>query len=305
MADIIEFHRVSLEDREKVAEFRKVNPYCNCDYSFGNLYNWGFYYNTEIAFHKEMMIIRFNYDKGSRTAYLMPIGEGDFAEVMKDMEHTQLMMDKSPLVLMSVIDSGLELLRNTFPENLHIIENRDYSDYIYCREKMATLSGKKLQSKRNHINKFKRLYPDYIYEELTKENAKECIIVEEKWYDQSKRTDDIKEERRMVCTALEQFEEIGLTGGCLRVNGQVIAFTLGMPISEHCFGVNIEKADTDFEGAYAVINNEFAKRIPEKFTCINREEDLGVEGLRKAKLSYYPEQLMAKHTVLIRYQEEQ
>lgn len=304
MADLIEFHRVSLEDRDKVFEFRKLNPYCNCDYSFGNLYNWGFYYKTEIAYHKGMMVVRFQYDEGTRSAFLMPIGDGDFSEVLMDMEYTMEQMGGGPLVLMSVIDKGVELLRKTRPENLHIIENRDNADYIYLREKLATLSGKKLQSKRNHVNKFQRLYPDYQYEEINHDNAKECMELEDTWYALSDKTEDIQEERRMVRTALTEFEEIGLSGGCIRVDGKVIAFSLGMPISEHCFGVHIEKADVNYDGAFTVINQEFAKRIPESFEVVNREEDLGIEGLRKAKLSYKPHRVMDKHTVVLRYPEE-
>lgn len=304
MADIIEFHRVSLEDRDKVLEFRALNPYCNCDYSFGNLYNWGYHYKTEIAYHKGMMVVRFRYDNDTRSAFLMPIGSGDFADVLMDMEFTMEQTDDSPLVLMSVIDKGVELLKATRPENLHIIENRDNADYIYLREKLATLSGKKLQSKRNHINRFKRLYPDYQYEDINSSNAQECLEVEDAWYATSEQTDDIQEERRMVRTALTEFQEIGLSGGCIRVDGKIIAFTLGMPISDHCFGVHIEKADVDYDGAFTIINQEFAMRIPEQFEVVNREEDLGIEGLRKAKLSYKPEHILAKHTVVLRYPEE-
>lgn len=304
MAELIEFHRVTLDDRTRVEEYRKLNPYCNCDYSFGNLYNWGFFYKTEIAFHKDMMVVRFRYEDDTRTAYLMPIGDGDFADVLMDMEYTMEQTEGGPLVLMSVIEKGVELLQMTRPENLHIIENRDYADYIYLREKLATLSGKKLQSKRNHVNRFKRMYPDYQYEEINQENVKECLAVEDAWYAVSDRTEDIQEERRMVRTALSEFEEIGLSGGCIRVDGKIIAFTLGMPISNCCFGVHVEKADINYEGSFAIINQEFAKRIPEEFESVNREEDLGIEGLRKAKLSYKPKLIMEKFTVALRYPEE-
>lgn len=303
MADTIEFHRVSLEDRDKVLKYLELNPYCNCDFSFGNLYNWGFYYNTEIAFHKDMMVVRFQSDNGEREAFLMPIGIGDPVEVLQDMEHT-INLNGQNLTLMAVQESALELLHRTYPENLHIIKNRDNADYIYDRESLATLAGKRLQSKRNHVNKFKRLYPDWQYEEINHSNAQECIALQARWFGETDQREELQEENRMVNTALHEWDQIGLRGGCIRVDGEVIAFTLGMRINPHCFGVHIEKADTAYDGAFAIINQEFAKRLPEHYLRINREEDLGVPGLRKAKLSYKPMKILDKHTVVLRYGED-
>ena len=96
-------------------------------------------------------------------------------------------------------------------------------------------------------------------------------------------------------------DELGLWGGCVKVGDRVVAFSLGMPVTSDTFDVNIEKADTDYEGSFAVINREFARRIPEQYRFVNREEDLGAEGLRRAKLSYRPESLLCKHTVLLAY----
>jgi hypothetical protein len=101
-------------------------------------------------------------------------------------------------------------------------------------------------------------------------------------------------ERQAIVFALEHFEELGLSGGILYANDKIVAFTFGMPINKETFGVHVEKADTTVEGAYAMINFEFANHIPETFTYINREEDLGIEGLRKAKLSYQPETILEK-----------
>ena len=105
----------------------------------------------------------------------------------------------------------------------------------------------------------------------------------------------------MVRRALEEHEAIGLRGGCIRVDGKIIAFTLGMQVSPHCFGVHIEKADTAYDGSFTIINQEFVAHLPEQYVRINREEDLGLEGLRKAKLSYYPMKILEKHTVVLRY----
>lgn len=109
-------------------------------------------------------------------------------------------------------------------------------------------------------------------------------------------------ERRALIYALNHFEELGLTGGILHVNGQIVAFTFGMPINKETFGVHVEKADTSIDGAYAMINYEFANHIPEQYIYINREEDLGIEGLRKAKLSYHPETILEKYMACLKEQ---
>lgn len=301
MADTIDFHRVSLEDKEEVLKYLEGNPYCNCDYSFGNLYNWGFMYQTSVAFHKGMMIVRFNSKETGRTAFLTPIGDGNLAEVMRDMEACLEDSDQH-LTLMAVQDSALEAIEATNPTDIHVINNRDNADYLYDREKLETLSGKKLQSKRNHINKFKRLYPDYQYEEITKANAAECAELYNVWYEETEDSEGMEEERIMVRRALEEHDKIGLRGGCIRVDGKIIAFTLGMQISPHCFGVHIEKADTEYDGSFTIINQEFVKHLPEQYERVNREEDLGLPGLRRAKLSYNPMKILDKRTVVLRYE---
>lgn len=301
MTDAIDFHRVSLSDREPILKYLKQNPYCNCDYSFGNLYNWGFLYQTYVAYHKGMMVVRFISKATGRTAFLTPIGDGNLREVLEDMEASLPPDCGHNLKLMAVQDSALEALKATNPLEIEVITDRDSADYLYEREKLATLSGKKLQSKRNHINKFKRLYPDYTYEAITAENARECMELHETWYHDTDQTEGMDDERVMVRRALQEHEEIGLTGGCIRVDGKVIAFTLGMQINPCCFGIHIEKALVDYEGSFTIINQEFVSRLPEQYIRINREEDLGIPGLRKAKLSYHPMKILDKHKVLLRY----
>ncbi|MDO5035778.1 MAG: phosphatidylglycerol lysyltransferase domain-containing protein [Porphyromonas sp.] len=281
----------------------------NCDYSFGNLYNWGFYYKTEVSFHKGMMVVRFESEEGQRPAYLMPIPESSdlpeerVAEVLEDMELSML-SNGHPLTIMAVSAEGVDFLRKTYPELLHVLSSRDYSDYVYLRERLATLSGKKLQKRRNHVNRFRKQYPDYQYEEISDANVEECYQLEREWYDQSAQSSDITEERRMVETALREYKEIGLMGGAIRAEGKIIAFSLGMAINPDCFGVHIEKADPSIDGAFAIMTQEFAKHIPEQYTYVNREEDLGVEGLRRAKLALRPVKILDKHTVMMTYDPE-
>lgn len=158
------------------------------------------------------------------------------------------------------------------------------------------MKGKKYQSKRNHINKFKKQYPDYEYRLLTPELVPECLKMEEEWC-RANNCDEqmaLGAERRSMTFALHHMEELGLTGGVLHVNGKIAAFTYGAPINYQTWDTCVEKANTDIEGSYAMINYEYANHIGEQYMYINREEDLGLEGLRKAKLSYQPTILLEK-----------
>lgn len=295
------FHKVTLEDRDAVLRHVQNSPYQNCDYSFSNLYGWAEVYGTEVAFHKGMMLVRFKNPSQERQAYLMPVGDGDLKGVLLDLQKDLLEKGEEHIILMSVTANALDALKALSPSQIKELPNRDFYDYIYLRENLATLAGKKLQSKRNHIHKFERLYPDWSYEEITADNVEKCIALEGVWLDNTKTDSEKLAERRVVLNALKHKDAIGLTGGCIKVGERVVAFSLGMPVSTDTFDVNIEKADTEYEGAFSIINREFARRVPERYTYLNREEDLGVEGLRKAKLSYNPEYLLCKSTVILSF----
>ena len=165
------------------------------------------------------------------------------------------------------------------------------------------LIRQKFQAKRNHINKFKKTY-NYEYTPITADRIRECLDLEAEWCkvnncDQHEGTGN---ERRALIYALHNFDALGLTGGILHVEGKIAAFTFGMPINQDTFGVHVEKADTRIDGAYAIINYEFANHIPEQYIYINREEDLGIEGLRKAKLSYQPAIILEKYVACLKEQ---
>ena len=170
-------------------------------------------------------------------------------------------------------------------------------------EDLTSLKGKKFQSKRNHINNFKKQNPDYEYLPITPDLVPHCLRLEHKWFkanDPESEGDDLTYERRSLTFALQNFEALGLTGGAIRVGTEIVAFTFGSPINHNTFGVHVEKADTSIDGAYAMINYEFANRIPEQYIYINREEDLGIEGLRKAKLSYQPVTILEKYMACLK-----
>lgn len=295
---MISFKDLTLEDKDTITKYTMNSRHRNCDLSFSNLCSWRFLYNTQFAEVDGFLVLKFWADR--KLAHMMPIGEGDFRKVIEDLEKNAT-EENEELYMLGVTPDMKEKIEEAMPGKFAFIADRNYADYIYLRTDLATLSGKKFQAKRNHINKFRKTY-NYEYLPITPEYIEECLRLEAEWCitNHCEEQEGMFNERRAIIYALTHFEKLGLTGGLLRVDGKIAAFTFGMPISRDTFGVHVEKADTDIDGAYAMINYEFANHIPEQYTYINREEDLGIEGLRKAKLSYQPVIILEKSEAFLK-----
>ncbi len=290
---MLKFKDVTLADKEIIQSFTLNSWRRNCDLSFSNLCSWRFMYDTQFAIIDNFLVFRFHAD--GELTYMMPVGEGNQTEVLKIMIEDARKQGR-PFQMMGVCVGTKDEIERIMPGQFEFASDRNYADYIYLRSDLATLKGKKYQPKRNHINKFMRTYPDHEYKPITPELVPECLALEAEWCKANNchEQEALVAERKSLTYALNHFEELGLIGGILHVNGQIVAFTFGTPINNHTFDVCIEKANADIDGAYAMINYQFANHIPEQYTYINREEDLGIEGLRKAKLSYHPEILLEK-----------
>lgn len=186
-----------------------------------------------------------------------------------------------------------------YPGQFQIEYLRDEADYVYEMEKLSTLAGKKLHGKRNHINKFKTLYPDWNYEPITSENVEECFQMALEWRNENGCEEDLEKNAEMCVTLnfLRLFKELGMKGGLIRVDKKVVAFCVGEPVCKDTFVVHVEKAFAEVEGAYPMINQQFVQHECTDYLYVNREEDTGAEGLRKAKLSYHPAFLVEKGIV--------
>jgi hypothetical protein len=295
----IPFKAITLDDKEVITSFTLKSPFMNCDFSFANMCSWRFLYKSEYAVVNNFLLIRFWIEDNDRPAYMHPVGAGGLAPAVEWLEEDSR-KHGHPLWLLGVTPCGKDELEKSFPDGFRYIPERDYYDYIYLRQDLIRLTGKKYQPKRNHINQFVKQYP-YQYREITPELVPQCLELERKWY-KANRTDEDEEElsneRRSLTYALEHAGRLGLIGGSICVDNRIIAFSFGAPINGHTFGVHVEKANIRYDGAYAMINREFAARLPERYTHINREEDLGIAGLRQAKLSYRPAFLLEKYTAI-------
>lgn len=289
----IPFRPITAADADVLRSFTMESKCMNCDINVANLCSWQFFYHTEFAIVEGFLLLRFLLD--GKVTYMKPIGKGDLQHVLA-LLHDDSRKLGDALRVACVCPCAQALMEESMPGSFSYESDRDKADYIYLRESLVTLSGKKLQPKRNHVSKFKRLYPNYEYRPLTADLVPDCLRLGEEWC----RTNDSHEQRaalaeqRMMAYALRHIDDLHIIGGTLFVDGQMVAFTFGAHINRETFDVCVEKADTAYEGAYAMINNEFASHLPEEVVYVNREEDLGLEGLRKAKLSYHPELILDK-----------
>lgn len=290
---MISFKDLTIEDKETIIRYTMNSSRKNCDLSFSNLCSWRFLYHTQFAETDGFLVLKFW--AMDRLAYMMPVGEGDLKKVLEDLEKDADEENKS-FRMLGITPDMKEDIEKVMPGRFVYSGNMNFSDYIYLRSDLATLAGKKFQSKRNHVNKFRKTY-DYEYIAIEPKHIQECLHMEAEWCKQNhcEEQEGMLNERRAIIYALTNFEKLGLTGGMLRVGGRIVAFTFGMPINRDTFGVHVEKACTNTDGAYAMINYEFANHILEQYTYVNREEDLGIEGLRKAKLSYQPVIILEKN----------
>lgn len=288
----MEFKKVELEDIKLYKKYFADIKEISCENAFVNLLVWQCAYNNMIAEDNGQLFIKSG--KIGRESYRLPIG-GDLSEGIKKIEQYK---GDSDVRFWAQQGPRLEEFLAAFGDKYEITPNRDAFDYIYLREDLANLSGKKYHGKRNHISAFSKKY-DWCYKAITADNIGDIKALAELWYkENSHRLDNSMEcEKKGIQTILSNMEKLDIKGGAIYVCDKPVAFTLGSPINSETFDIHIEKALGEFGEAYTVINREFAKNELGDYKYINREDDLGLEGLRRAKLSYKPHILLEKFSI--------
>lgn len=301
----ITFEKIKLEDKELIDRYLEKKVYRSCEMSFANIFLWCRFYPTKYAIVEDALVF-LGESEEEGMSITFPAGEEPQIRRALEVMMAYFQERGAPFHMHLVQEQEFELLERWYPGQFEILYDRDAADYVYETEKLTTLAGKKLHGKRNHINNFKRDYPDWSYEKINEANREDCFQMAMKW-----RTDHVcehdpendgenEEKRDEMCVslnALRLLEELGLVGGLLRVDGEVVAFTIGEPLNPDTFVVHIEKAFADIQGAYPMINQQFVEHEAQDYKYVNREEDTGSEGLRKAKLSYRPAFLVQKGMV--------
>lgn len=295
---MIEFKPVRLEDKPAIERYTMPSGICNCDLAFANMYCWQAIYHSAWAVVDGFLVIRFHIGGGEKIGYMQPVGEGDFAGIIPALR-ADAHAHGQRLRIIGLTDEGREMIRNMHVGQFAFESDRAMEDYIYNADDLRNLTGRRYQPKRNHINRFIAEYPDYRYEALTRDRFDECMQLEREWRRaHGGRTSELCAEQKAMQRAFDHFEELEMLGGCIHVGDKLVAFTFGSAVNDHTFDTHVEKADTEYDGAFTIINKLFAQHLPERFTLINREEDLGLDGLRQAKLSYHPAALQHKFTAI-------
>ena len=294
----IDFRKPEISDREWIQPLLAAADLSGCHQNFTNIFAWAEIFNNQVALVGSFLVVKGLY-KGSQI-YFYPVGSGDLQPVFEAMRRDAAVSGHR-FVLAGVTAPDVSELQRIYPKSFEIQVMRDGFDYVYLLDKMINLSGSKLQSKRNHIHKFLRERRDWRFEEITPDNIPECREMSERWCElENHNTETIRNETCAVRLCLNHFAALGLEGGLLRLEGRVIAYTIGEPLNSDTYVVHVEKAFANIRGAYQMINREFALSIRRKYphmVYINREEDMGLEGLRKAKLSYHPDKMEEKFIV--------
>jgi len=287
------FHPLTVSDREAVQAVTLHAGRRNCSYTFANLVGWQFWFHTEVCVLTDAVVLRFTLD--GRRAY-MACTAGELSDTL-----IKALLDDSggELTILGLEDPQAQAVENG-KWKVEREEMRNQYDYLYRRTDLAALQGGSLKAKRNHVNRFRAEHPDFEYRGLTPELFDECRHLTTRWRENHEASETIDAERRVMETVFSHWEALGMIGGSIFVDGRMVAFTYGAAVTTDTFDVCVEKADRSVEGAFAIVNQQFAEHLPEQYIYLNREEDMGIPGLRKAKLSYHPEMLLSYNAVKLK-----
>lgn len=284
----MEFRNIELTDREWMEPLLNASGYQGCDYTFGNLYIWKDLYRQQAALAGGMLCVRSRKPGTGEYTYLFPAGGGSLQEAVQFMEEDAERLGV-PFLMRGFTAAEADRLAGAFPDSFAIESVREEWDYLYRVEELALLAGKKYHGKRNHIARFEES-GDWHFEPLCEDNIEICRKMCGIWYGEHAAGGNVAAlaDRSVVDNALADFDKLGFTGGVLFQCGQAVGFTVGEPLNRDTYAVHIEKAFAEIQGAYPAINRAYVRSMMQGYTYVNREEDDGVAGLRKAKESYHP-----------------
>ena len=301
---MIPFKKLDLSQREAVEGFLHTAGKQSCEYSFSNLFLWG---RKKIAIRDEMLLVQAQFDR--RTVYLYPIGTGDLKAALDAIIHDALTRGIR-CCLAALTEQDCQQVEELYPGAFDIYCDRDSYDYVYDIDDLADLRGRKFQKKRNHLNRFEQEHPDAQILPLDESNRVAAFMLAEQWYESRTAADptgDHHLEHQALHRAFAFYQQLGMEGAVLMEHGKVLAFAMGSRLNKDTFDIHFEKAMETTDGAYAAINRGFARMLREKYPevrWLNREDDLGIEGLRKAKLSYNPDHMVEKCWAQLREEDD-
>ena len=301
---MLELQEITLDKKALIQSYLQRKCSQNSEFTFTNLFMWRKSYDMRYVILDDMLCIMPQHTGGPRSA-TFPIGfqradgtEADFRPVIETLLQYFSETGETPLIRL-YDDETVQKLVSAFPGRFIITEDVSYFDYVYRIDELTQLSGKRFHKKRNHVNKFKSLY-NWSYHPLTPELRTECLRLFDTWCQNKQDTiPGIEEEYEAVHELFDNYEALDVTGGCILVDGEMAAFSVGEPLCGKMVVIPLEHANTEYEGAFSMINQQFLEHEWQAYEYVNREEDMGLEGMRRAKQSYRPVYMVKKYVATL------
>ena len=290
---LLRWQELTLAERARYLPYTEKADLPAADFAFAALYMWDHAYRQQLAYFEERAVVRIAGEGEVRYAY--PVGTGAYTPLLEAL-HAEAAAQHMPLVIVGIPEAALPEITAQAPFSHTVSEDIYHADYIYEAEALATLAGKKLHAKRNHINAFSKQHRFELIP-ISEKTHTVCGDILQKWVDAMPPSPTVAAEQSAILRGLAAFEELALEGGVLLVDGEPAAFTIGEAVCGDTFCVHFEKALPTMSTAYPVINREFVRAVLTRHPAIryiNREDDMGLENLRRAKLSYSPCRLQRK-----------
>lgn len=293
---MLDFKPLKLEDKSLFDKFLKPYKFLTCEYSFTNLFIWRKALDIEYAIYKDTLILK-KLDFDGSYHFMEPLGytKDNLKGIVDALIEYQSTEDVGYL-FKDAEEPFTNDLKEIFGDNLIIEEDRSNFDYIYSSEKLISLSGKKLHSKKNHYNNFIK-NNEFRIEPITDSIVCDCIKAAREWCRKNDCKGYLLYELKAIEELLKNSQSLEFKGMVVYVNDKLSAFTIGEKVTDDMAIIHVEKADANINGLYAFINKTFVEEYFKDVPYINREQDLGIEGLRKAKLTYQPIKLEPKYSV--------
>lgn len=284
---------ISLQDADfnMIKEYTEKAGTSNCEFSIANVYLWNDNTKLKVALIDDVLVYRLiANNKAIYSPITIPSDSVTFINKLQE----DAKSNNCEFFVNNLSESGIEKLRSEYGEAFDYSYDRADSDYIYLVSELIYLSGPKLHSKKNNLNKFLK-NNEFVYETIGVDNIEECLKMAWLWKECRPYNNDYEEEYEILKKAFSEYDQYEFLGGLIRIDGEVVAFSFGEQLNNDTFVTHFEKAFDDIPGLYQAINQQFAANTISHFTYVNREDDMGIEGIRRAKLSYKPINILAKY----------
>ncbi len=295
----MQFFDIDIGTKDIIKDFFHAQRIEASDMLFGNLYIWHFSRTIKYALIDDCLVVWTKFPSESYPFIFFPLGRGNRKVAIEKMKE-YFLDNKMPFCIRSLEPYQSAELENLFPNSFEIAPNRDRFDYLYNIDELIALSGRTLHKKKNHLNRFFKLYPNFSYERVDSSNTLEVLEAYGAWFEEGEKSDGLRNEMLGIEASLRNFSALDMKGAIIRIDGKIAAFSLAEQINDDSVVIHIEKGNTFYEGIFQAINQQFLKNDFAHLRFVNREEDLGIEGLRKAKMSYKPLRFIEKSNAILK-----